>query len=413
MAKDTFWVIVAQIIGIIGNMGLIVLLTNNLSKYDFGQFQLLITTVALSNVAALNGLNKSNLKGAAKGYDQILIKSLRLSLKFTLPLMLLALAFALYKYVFQEFDFFTLTVLAFGCFGVVYSFNLYGSYLNGKRKFFHARLFSVLIVVFRFLVLGVGSIWFKDVAVLILLDFGIQLLIAIIGMLYALSLADEKNKEIVDQSNEIKNLVRLGWGFTGLAGFNLLASKMEKIILGAIDPISLASYQVGALVPNTIKSNVKTFISVPISYWVKLEAKDNSIVITKYWYLLVGLGIASFIFVVIFLKLILTLFFSADYSSSLGIGYILSLSLGFIFFANIISNFFIYQGYERILYKISIGFSLLKISTYALVIPMYGIYGLIYSIVTIETLSFLVLLFLFLRVKDQLSQNATNNVNGI
>lgn len=402
MAKDTFWVFVAQFIGVLGSMGLIALLTKNLTKYDFGQFQLLISSVALSNIVALNGLNKSNLKGAAKGFDEIIDRTITLSLKFTLPLLIVCLIYTAYKTVYQEFDFFTLTVLAFGCFGVVYSSSLYLSFLNGKRKFFQARLFSVIIVISRLLILGLGSFYYPNIIVLILLDFGIQLIIGIVGTMYSRSLIDKNSIESVENNKEIVSLIKLGWGFTGLAGFNILASKLEKIILGAIDPISLASYQVGAMIPNAIKSNVKSFISVPIAYWIKLEAKDNSTVIMKYWHYLIALGIASFLFVMVFLKIILSLFFTAEYASSFEVGYILSISLIFIFLSHVVANFFIYQGYERVLYKTTVGFSVLKIISYILIIPLYGIYGLILSIVLIEFLNFIVTLIIFLNIRNRL-----------
>ena len=61
-----------------------------------------------------------------------------------------------------------------------------------------------------------------------------------------------------------KQLQTLSNRFSLLAIFNFLATKIEKIILGLIDPVSLSIYYVGMIIPSTIKNNIKSVLVIPI-----------------------------------------------------------------------------------------------------------------------------------------------------
>ena len=70
-------------------------------------------------------------------------------------------------------------------------------------------------------------------------------------------------------------MLKQGWQLSGLSVFNVLVGKIDRIILGVINPELLAVYYIGGVIPIKIRNTVKSLITVPLMHWAALNKKEN------------------------------------------------------------------------------------------------------------------------------------------
>lgn len=383
---DIVYGLCIQFINVVSAITLSSILARVLDNELFGEFQTILSIVALSNIFSI-GFNKSSSVGASKGYDRILNLNITKGLKLNLFILLFCLLLASYFYYLDDFYWMKLLFI-FPIFSLSFLFNNFSHYLNGKQKFNQFRLFSLGIGILRLITLGLMAYFYKNIIFLILTDLCVNIIVNIFGLYYS-------NRNFVDKKirkDKIleKQLQTLSNRFSLLAIFNFLATKIEKIILGLIDPVSLSIYYVGMIIPSTIKNNIKSVLVIPIIKQVN-NGKPKGIKNQRNVFFLLGLlGVFCTICVIIFSKQIILFLFGTSYIEAYKISIILSSSLGFIFIQTFIHYFGVYNGFDKQIVNIQFSGSVLKIIGFIILIPMFKLYGAVITIISVEIIVFLI-----------------------
>ena len=107
--RGGFWSTLGQLIGIVGGVITTSLFAYYLSSEEYGIYKYLIMLGVIFSSLSLTGIGQSILQSTAKGYTYFYSKSAKLSLKYSIGLMILSLAAAGYYF------FHTNYTLAVGC----------------------------------------------------------------------------------------------------------------------------------------------------------------------------------------------------------------------------------------------------------------------------------------------------------
>ncbi|MBD3344923.1 MAG: oligosaccharide flippase family protein [Chitinivibrionales bacterium] len=340
MMKDSLLILASQILMALFNLAASAFLARNLSMDGLGEYQLILAYLGVASIAALPGMNTAIYKSVLKGYDSIYGKAQKRVLVSVLICSgLLMTTSWIYTNVRGNFKvgqvlfFLSLLLPATG-------FQKYDSVLLPKCRFVASRLISVLSSFLTAIVIGLTSFYTHDFKAVLLAFIGINGMLTIAGHFIAkmsLGSAEPKN-------DEEKKIFRQGWEFSLLAVFNTIVLKIDRIILGVIDPRYLAVYYIGTIMPRIVKDNLKNIAAVPISWWGRKTPQDNIQKLLSNWYKILLFGVCLSAIIIAAAPVVLPIFFGEEYRKSVIIAQVLSLTIP----TNILAAFvFSFDTFQR------------------------------------------------------------------
>jgi O-antigen/teichoic acid export membrane protein len=300
------------------------ILARVLGPEGLGVYQLLLAWVMVASVFGLPGMNVVVLKSALKNYDRFYWLALRKSLLFSgIGAILVALVGGgLYLYQGAESNaavFFLLVACSIPLSG----FQNYDSVLVGKREFRASRLLSLLGAILTLLLTG-ATAWITKQAEPV---FGAYLLSRAIVLGVGMLVVQRKLIDCpIDPQMELE-LLSQGWRQTGLAVFLQIASRFDRILLGALDPVLLGIYYIGTLIPQQVATNSKVLLSVLTARWGAKNAKDNLDSFILHGNKLILIGCLASLFIWFVLPVLIPVFFGDQYYPAIHLGQFYSLSL--------------------------------------------------------------------------------------
>jgi len=382
MYKDTFWVITAQIAGIAIALCINVILTRFLSQTDFGYYQLTLAYVTIANFLTLPGFNQSNIKGGAKGYDNIFFPTLKYrALGSVVGIIIFLCIGSLFIFVWNKQTLGSLLLIG-SLFFPIYPFLQFDSLLIGKRRFDLSRGLFVSSQVLRLLLIGGAAIITKNLKFVLLMTVITQAAYALVGFVVTQRIISRVERNIKFE----KGLLNLGIKMTLIGIWSAIAGRIERVILGMMDPKLLAVYHIGAIIPRKIRDNAKPILSVPSTHWLKLSKEENLSKVKKNWWKFVLFGSSLTILLWFTSPYFIPLLFGNKYLESIMITQWLSISITFIFLQTMILNVAVYQGEENFFIKLFVFQSILKVGLFSILIPHFKLNGAVASILSSEIL---------------------------
>ncbi len=402
MLKDSFWVFIAQGIGILSALALSAILARNLSIKDFGYYQLVLSYILLFNFVSLPGFSQATIKGAAKGNHSVIYLSYRYSLLGSLFGFAGCLIAGGYLYFFVELKTIGFLFMIGSVYFPLFSLNLFDSFLIGTRRFGLSRILMLINSLMGLIFIGAIAFFTKSLAAVFITAIVIKALYVFTGFLKTGKLIQRREL----QESDSRYYIKFGWRMTFIGIFGTVSNQLEKVILGTLNPVYLSYYFIGALIPRKIRDNSKVLLSVPATYWITLSRAENIERIKRYWWVFVGIGFLCFVILYFGSPFFIPLVFGERYKESVWVTQWLSVSIIFTFLHLMILNIAAYQGDETFFTKIGITGSVLKMSLFLILIPPYKIHGVIISIVSTELIMFIIVLVWFIKnikVRDKLS----------
>lgn len=393
MVRDSVWVFAVQAIGILAVLALNAILARNLSIKDFGYYQLVLSYIFLFNFVSLPGFSQANIKGAAKGIDSVLYLSYRYSLLgslFGFVGCLIAGGLLYFNFELKTLGF---LFMVGSVYFPLFSLNLFDSFLIGTRRFGLSRILMIINSLMGLLFIGAIAFFTKSIAAVFITAIMIKALYVFTGFLKTSKLIQRQEL----QESDSRYYIKYGWRMTFIGIFGTVSNQLEKVILGTLNPVYLSYYFIGALIPRKIRDNSKVLLSVPATYWITLSRAENIERVKKYWWVFVGTGFLCFVTIYFGSPFFIPLIFGERYKESVGVAQWLSVSIIFAFLHTMILNIAVYQGDETFFTKISITGSVLKMSLFLILIPLYQVHGVIASIVGTELVMFIVVLAWFIK----------------
>lgn len=341
IAKGGFWVMFGQ--GINGILSLILLIAfaNLLPKETYGLYRYILSILGILNIFTLTGMNSAVSRSIARGNDGVLRPSVIYQLKWN-SLMLIA-CLLLSGYYFIKDD----TVLASSLciLGIFVPFTLafgtYGAYLEGKKQFRTANIFSV-ISTFVYSVGILITVILSDEVIWLIAIYAITTFIT--SFVFYIYTIKKFNPPVADDT---EGTLAYGRTLTFIRLLGPITAQIDKIILAHFwGSGQLATYALASAIPSKGVPALKKIIDIGFPKFAKNTYEEINTVFFKRIFqgLLIG-AIASISYILVapylFTYLLPQYTEGILYSQILGLTFIFALPtryIGLLFESQKLSN---------------------------------------------------------------------------
>lgn len=392
LAKGGFWLVVGQLIVSGVSFGLSVAFANLLEPDVYGTYRYILTIFNFLAIPTLTGINVALMRAAAQGMENSLLLSFKTRLLWGFLGTLAGLAVALY-YLAQGAVSLALNLFIISLFvPLFYSFEVYSYFLRGKKLFKQYALYHALSLAIPALIL-IGMLFFGGNLTVLLVSYFLPYTI-LKGLFLYLTVQKHMRDSVYDPE-----VISYGKHLSAMGIFSIVAQNIDKFLLWHfLGGAQLAVYTI-ALAPisniEAIIGKLDTLIFPKIAERGIGELRKN--VYRKgarlFFYIAVIVGVyillAPFLYSLLFPQYLE----SIRYSQALSFTLLLSLPIMFV------STIFTAHAKIREKYYLSFIGPSVKIALFAILIPLYGIWGIVLSLIAFHLVTCGANIFFFKRIE--------------
>ncbi len=388
-AHGGFWLTLAKVVGMTSSLLLAVAMANLIPLEVFGNYKFVLSAAGIIGAFTLTGTGTAIIQAVARGYDGALRAGMREYLKWNFISVPVSLVAALYYFVngnaILGFSFVIVAV----CNPLLVGSSFFSQFISGKKDFRTGSIFDSIADVVPAAIL-IGTLFLTSNPILIILVY----FVAGTSMNLLLYRATLK-KYCPNDSTDIKTVpYAIHLSIMGVMG--KIAENIDKVLvfhyLGAAQ---LAIY----VFAQTPIGQLKLLNDIPAKLALpKLSERDFSSLkrsLPRKVFLLVGIMLIVVISYILVAPLLFKLLFP-KYLDSIIFTQILALSLVFVP-GTMFSEALTAHMKKKELYISQAILPLTKIGLFLLLLPLFGIWGAIATIILSQLITFVVHGFLFLR----------------
>ena len=386
VAEGSFWLTLGRVFGSLASFLILVAFAHFASKEVYGGYQYIISMAAMIGILSLPGIDTALIRAIAKGKEKTFFLCEKEKLKFGFFSFLVFSLISVWYFFHKNLEL-TISFLIAGIFlPLTAVFSLYLAFWQGKKNFkvqnryyvFHNFLAAALL--FLIIFLRPNLIWI------------------VFGYFFAFSLATfifytkTKNK-VKKESGEDKETISFGKHLTIMSLPGTISAQIDNVILWQFtNPVAVASYAYALRVVERLNELIP-FSTLALPKMAERNLKEiKGRIFDKFLKLFlfsIPFYIAYFLICPYFFKI-----FFPTYLESVFYSQILALILILSPFS-LLSTVFLAEMKKRELYMLNIVPQILKIILFAILIPLFGIWGGIYSILASQIFYSLLTLYFF------------------
>ena len=387
-AKGGLWINFEKII--FNAVGAISFITfaNLLSRESYGIYQYVLSIAAIFSIFSLPGIDSANTFSVAAGREGSYFDGLKNKIKFGLTGGLVSLAFAGYYFWHNNLILGSSFAVASVFIPFIDSLYIYNSFLLGKKKF---KNFSSNNIIEKIICSGtvIITLFFtKNIPLLVLAYFAPRLLIRLYFIIkYWRLYPPNKEKD--------SRMIGFGKHLTLMSVIGVIVSQIDDILIFQILGAAPAAIYAFAITPiqkiqDIIVSNINSLATPKLGE--KSENDLKKIIpqkIARLTFFILPIVIAYILAAPFIFKIILPKYEPA-------IIYTQILSLTFLFLPKTLFSLALTaQAKKKELYIASTIIPTIKIILFVALLPFFGVWGMVFSIVFSEMLSWIILAILF------------------
>lgn len=400
LIKGEFYLMLGKIINLVAAFALAMAWANWISPDIYGNYQYILALIAIISVFSLPGLATAVIQATARNLEGSFLRGFKTQLKWGLLASLSSLIIASY-YWFQGNTLLPLCFLVIAIFLPLFNASLiYSSFLGGKRLFNIQVKYDSITQIIATLAMVPTLFLIKN----FLPNTSNFIILLLIIAIYYLSRTwlrffffIKTKRKFKPNTQEDPKTITYGkhLTFTGLLGN--ISEHLDKILLfHYLGAMELAIYSFAVLIPRQMKTfigHIGTLAFPKLSIRRRSELKKTFL--KKIYYLTTLLSIGVLIYIII-APWVYKIFFP-QYTMAIPYSRLYALSIIPLCFS-MISGIFQAKMMTKEIYQIRIIGPVIKIGLSIVLIPIYGIWGAIWSILLARTFNVLVYLFLFRKV---------------
>ena len=372
-----------------------------ISVYDYGRYVLLAAVARYFTVLTLPGMNivirKSILKDNNKIYFLILKKIFSIVIIGSSILITI-----IYLFNFLNINNITFLnkvdwwIISMGIIILIpESLIRYEIYFNSKRMYSKAKYLKTSFSAMNFIFLSFSVILFQSLSILIYTKLIVSVVISFISNYYVF--LDQKQFDNINSKEISKDFIQEGYKYNKLEIVGLI-SRLDRLIIGTIDPSLLALYHVASRFPELIKDNIKLFIYPIMNSWGKLKKDLHLTNLKKYFLHSIFIGLVTAIISFILSYVFIPIVFGENYIKSIHFALLLAIPFIALFSIMIVLDFDTVQLKGKFYRVVNIINILLYAILVLVLVPYYNIYGIIIA-------TYISTIFRFLAVLQYLFKN--------
>lgn len=398
LAKGGSWMTFGQGINMFVGFCVSIAFANLLPKESFGIYKFILSAVAIIGIFSFIDMGTAVIQAVARGFGNSLKRGFRENLKWGLGIFLAGFALSIYYYLngnaLLSFSFLLAGVLL----PVIASAGLYGSYLMGKKDFRRSTLYGIIRNVIPALSLILTLFLTQNLAVIITVYFFSIALVSL--FLYWITIRTYRGENTKNDSGLVSYSKHLG--VMGIIGS--VADNLDKILifhyLGAI-PLAIYAFAIAPV--EQLQSGKKILNALILSKLSERPFEElQKSAPRKIWML----ALYALILISIYVPLIpyFYQFFYPQYLDSVFYSQMYSLTLFGIIGSVLESNLVAHKKKKELYVNRTIN-PIVRIALFLLLIPTFGLIGLIIAQIIARFFSGFLSYYLVTRPFKSLSSN--------
>lgn len=404
LAKGGFWITFGRVIGAGSGFLLTLLLANTISKEALGNYKFIQSFAGIITAFSLTGMGAAIIQSVARGNDGVVREGFKTFLSWSVLMTIIAWGSALYYFVQGNIVLgWSLIVI-----GIVLPFSqagtLFSPFLVGKKEFKTETLFGIACTILPLLATGITALFTDVTPFLVAAFFGTGAISAM--LFYRITLKRYNPPE----KTEAKTLT---YG-KHLSVMNILGSislQLDRLLvfhyLGAVQ---MALYTIALAAPQQLRFGSKLLSAMALP---KFSGNDPTLIYTTLPRKAFIVFLVSIVIVAIYILLApwFFSFFFPMYTDATRYSQVFSLVILF-FPAALFQQFLVGQMQQKWLYMLQTVVPVTKIVLLLILLPLYGIWGALVSILGMELVRLIIVLCIFFKLSRD-SQKLTNTLGTV
>jgi len=390
IAKHGSYLTIGSAISMAAAFLLSIVFARLLPKEIYGQYKYILSIMAILAISSLQGMNAAIIQGVAKGFEGVLKKGFKTKLKWSLLGSIGSIGIAIYFWLQGNLEFTTSFLIVAVFLPLFKGGEIYQYYLTGKKLFGKRVTYTVLIQILSTISIILTLFLTKNLIVLVLVYFLSYSFLRIFFLFWTIKKYPPNKKHDPKTISYGKHL-----SFIGIIG--LIANQIDTILLfHFMGPIKLAIYSFAALPIESLRDPLQSVQELAIP---KLSTRSEKEIkstlpkkLIKATFLIIVVIIAYVIIAPYFYKI-----FYPQYMESMFYSRLFSLTL-LVFPVSMMMLSLQAKMKTRELYISSTLNSIIKIGLFVILIPLYGILGVIIASLLSQILYFFIVWFFFKRM---------------
>jgi len=389
LIKGSFWLLLSQALLFALSFGLLWVFANFLDPETYGQYRFFTTVIGLLAIASLPGMHTATIRAVARGYSGLLPQILNVRLRWSLLGTLTAVVAALYYFWQADVTMGGLFLVTALFVPFYQSFNLYDSYLIGRKDYRH---FTPITVTQKVIVAiaTVAAILFTGNIFWILGSFLASTTVANIVLYYYTirrwPLSDQTDSETIPYGKKL----------SFMSVISAVSAQLDKIALWYLTgPVAVAAYTIASALPKEVAG---AFTQIGILALPKMAGREKAV-------LQQSLLRKVFIFFLASLPVTFAFIFAAPYIFKFFLpqylDYVLLSQVASVLIAltpvTLLVQYFQATMHTKALYAMQFVLPAVLIALFFLLIPPYGALGAVLATIGRQVAGFFLLLYYFLK----------------
>jgi O-antigen/teichoic acid export membrane protein len=378
LAKGGFWLSLGQGVAMVSGFFISLAFANLFPKESFGNYKFILSVASILGIFTLTGLNTSIIQSVALDFGGSLRQGFRTNLKWSIGVLLGGLVLSIYYYIndnaILSFSFLLAGILL----PITTSASLYGAYLMGKKDFKRSTFYGMGRNIIPALALIITLVISPHLPIIITVYFFIGALVPLFFYYKTLRAYKYENKK------EDPKLVSYSGHLSAMDIIGNFAQYLDKILifhyLGAA-PLAIYAFAIAPVEQLQGGKKILSTLILPKISERSFEELQGSgprkaLLLTVYALILAFLWIilAPYFYKFFFPQYLDSVFYSQVYSFTL-----LAIS-GTIFNETLIAH-----KKQRELYSHRIIVPIVQIALFFILLPLYGLMGLVVTHVIIRS----------------------------
>lgn len=388
LAKGGFWCIFGNIFALILSFATMIAFSRWASKEVFGAFQYVTAAIAIIGISVLPGMNAALIRAVAKGKEGMLFLCAKEKFKWSILGVALSLSISFWYLLHHNIILGISFLITSFLFFLPRIGNLFAYFWEGKKRFDIENKYLIVINLLEALVL-IPVIFLTNNLILIVLAYFVSR--SLFRMIFfKISLKKVKNQEI-DQET-----LSFGKHLTLIQSIALFGRQIDKVIIWQfLGPIPVAIYSFAQLPLLRIQGLIPIApLALPkLSQKNIKEIKEG---IFKKFSKLFLISVPLTLFLILITPLMYKILFP-QYLESIPYFQVLALTLLFIPFS-LLNTSLVAEMRKKELYITSTMVPILKIILFLILIPFYGIWGIIAAILITQVCGSALTFYLFKKI---------------
>lgn len=373
--KNSLWLLMGQVMMSLAALLATVFLANFVSQQNLGDYRMIIAIYVTLTFFALPGVGLALMRSIANGNDGAMKEAIKIKTKFSILSIVIGMLLAFYFGIYRENIYFGLSILiATLCLPLIENFSLYTSFLLGKHDFKYSSFNAGLVKLFSAISVIFASYFYPTVVILVAAFYLSQVIVTFLQYKILLKkFPIQNNKKDEEMFPYAKHIT-----YAGI--FSMLFGQADKFILyHFFGPVVLAKFWIASTIPQEISRVIGTVSKVVFPKFVKMEHNHTTkkLLFKKFWLLTIFLILLSLMYSLIAYPFF-DLFFP-QYIDEVPKSIVLMFAFA-VTPSMLIWHYYTAKNNIKVIYINSMVDPVLQVTLYIILIPLLGVWGLVYGI---------------------------------